>query len=508
MGTRTTRPTGAQVTAEAAVAVEEAVVRFGGVTVLDGVSLDVRPGEIVGVIGPNGSGKTTLLNVMSGFVRAASGGVSWGDGTRRVRHPAGLARRGVGRTFQQPILVDELSTVDNVRLALDGLWRAGSLEDSLALLARVRLTGKLCGTAAGDLPYGQRRLVDLARALATGTRVLLLDEPTAGVGPDDWELIQGIVRGLRQDGVATVITDHNIRFMSDLCDRGVFLHHGTLLAQNTMRELLADPVVVEAYVGKGDTTGGHAAVTERTDTEAKPDGQDYAITATGIVAGYRGAAVLHDVALSARPGEWVGVVGPNSAGKTTLLGCLSGLVTPRSGSVALGRTDLAGRGVRERVALGISQVQEGRRVFRGLTVEDNLRAGAICRADAGVRLAEVLDLFPMLAEKRGQRAASLSGGQQQMLVIGRALMSGPKVLLLDEPTLGLAPVVVDALVESIASIVARGITVVMTDEDARRVVQLVDRAYVLVDGSVPMSAPAARLRDRIDEIEHAYLGGM
>jgi len=493
--------------AAAAVAVSDVVVRFGGATVLDGVSLDVRAGEIVGVIGPNGSGKTTLLNVMSGFVAASAGGVYWGDQRRRVRRAAALRRQGVGRTFQQPVLVDELSAVDNVRLALDRPWHAGSLFAARELLARVRLTRQIGETATGRLSYGQRRLVDLARALATASRILLLDEPTAGVGPEDWEVIAETVLKLRAAGVAIVVTDHNLSFMSDLCERGAFLHHGRLLAQNAMRELLADPVVVEAYVGNGETARARPAAV--IDPALPIRGQHgAALSAKEIVAGYRGAAVLHGVSVSAEAGEWVGVVGPNGAGKTTLLGCLSGLIVPRGGSVSLGSADLAGRSARDRVRLGMAHVQEGRRIFKGLSVEDNLRAGAASAIQAREKIAEVLELFPMLADKRGQPAASLSGGQQQMLVIARALMSGPRVLLLDEPTLGLAPVLVESLLTSIGQIVARGITVVMTDEDARRIVDVADRAYVLVEGTIKMSAPAAELRTRISEIEHAYLGGM
>jgi len=444
---------------------------------------------------------------MSGFVRAAEGSVRWGEDARPVRSTTALVRRGVGRTFQHPILVDGLSALDNVRLSLDRAWRRGSIAEARSLLDRVRLGAREGDSAVGDLPYGQRRLVDLARALASAREVLLLDEPTAGVGPEDWELIHDVVLGLRGEGVATIVTDHNLAFMGDLCERGVFLHHGKMLAENRMRELLADPVVVEAYVG----TGAAREVRAEIIAERAQGGQEYegaAISVRSIVAGYRGADVLHEVSLTARPGEWVGVIGPNGAGKTTLLSCLSGLVSPRSGTVSLGGDDLGGRSARERVSLGLAHVQEGRRIFKGLSVEDNLRTGSIDRARATQRLQEVFELFPMLLDKRDQRAASLSGGQQQMLVIARALMSGPSVLLLDEPTLGLAPVIVQQLLESVGRIVAGGVTVVMTDEDARRVIDVVDSAHVLVDGTVRLSGPAAELRDRVEEIERAYLGGM
>ena len=491
---------------EPAVVVDELVVRFGGVSVLEGVSLKVRPGEIVGVIGPNGSGKTTLLNVISGFVAPVGGAVRWGRNGARIRRATALGHRGVGRTFQQPQLIDELAAVDNVRLALDRPWRAGSLHDARSLLQRVQLAPQ-----AGDMPisalsYGQRRLVDLARALATASSLVLLDEPTAGVGPEDWELIAQVVRDLRDDGVATIVTDHNVGFMAALCDRGVFLHHGKLLAENRMDQLLADPVVIEAYVGSGQGSGARTATTRS--SEQRAPREPPCLRLERVSAGYRGADVLHNVDIVAGAGQWIGVIGPNGAGKTTLLGCLSGLVQPRRGTAHLNGVDLVGRTPRERVRLGLAQVQEGRRIFKGLSVEDNLRAGLLAGDEWSTRSTEVYDLFPVLADKRRQRAAGLSGGQQQMLVVGRAMMSAPMVLLLDEPTLGLAPIVVEALLDSIGRIVATGVTVVMTDEDARRTVDVVDHAYVLVDGTIRLDASAEQLRERLDEIEHAYLGGL
>jgi ABC-type branched-subunit amino acid transport system ATPase component len=489
-----------------AVVVDDVVVRFGGVSVLEGVSLQIQPGEIVGVIGPNGSGKTTLLNVISRFVAPVSGGVRWGDEGARVRRATSLTRRGVGRTFQQPQLVDELAAVDNVRLALDRPWRAGGLRRARSLLERVHLSARVGESPISSLSYGQRRLVDLARALATASSLLLLDEPTAGVGPEDWELIADVVRELRDDGLATIVTDHNVGFMSGLCDRGVFLHHGKLLAENRMEQLLVDPIVIDAYVGGGHD-GGVRSVSTRPAGADRPDGEAR-LRLDGVSAGYRGADVLHEVSVVAGPGQWIGVIGPNGAGKSTLLGCVSGLVQPRRGTVQLNGLDLRGRARRDRVRLGLAHVQEGRRIFKGLSVEDNLRAGLLDNADWDARSAEIYDLFPALAQRRRQQAASLSGGQQQMLVIGRALMSGPKVMLLDEPTLGLAPIVVEAVLQAIGRVVATGITVVMTDEDARRAVDIVDHAYVLVDGAVRLEASSEQLRERIEEIEHAYLGGL
>ena len=305
-----------------------------------------------GVIGPNGSGKTTLLNVISGFVPPVAGGVRWGGGGTRIRRAAALATRASDERSSSRTSSAELAAVDNVRLALDRPWRAGSLAAGRALLQRVRLAAREGDMPVSALSYGQRRLVDLARALATASSLLLLDEPTAGVGPEDWDLIAQVVRDLRDEGVATIVTDHNVGFMSALCDRGLFLHHGKLLAQNRMDQLLADPVVISAYVGSGarELAAGRGA--ERSARRASAAAEPPRVALDGVSAGYRGADVLHGVSVSAGAGQWVGVIGPNGAGKTTVLGCMSGLLQPRQGTARLDGRDLGRRAPRERVRHG------------------------------------------------------------------------------------------------------------------------------------------------------------
>ena len=227
-----------------------------------------------------------------------------------------------------------------------------------------------------------------------------------------------------------------------------------------------------------------------------------------VTAGYGAFTALWDVSLSVRAGEAVAVVGPNGAGKTTLLRVISGLVPPRSGELELDGARLTGRKAHEIVAQGIAHVPEGRRIFPALTVADNLKMGAFlpaARRRFPESLARVYDLFPVLAERTSQRAGSLSGGEQQMLAIGRALMSRPKLILLDEPSMGLAPVLVLRLFDLIRRVREEGYTILVVEQNVRQVLKIVDRAYLLEVGRIKMEGRAAELSEE-DFVRKAYVG--
>jgi branched-chain amino acid transport system ATP-binding protein len=228
----------------------------------------------------------------------------------------------------------------------------------------------------------------------------------------------------------------------------------------------------------------------------------------GVTAGYGHFTALWDVSLSVAAGEAVAVVGPNGAGKTTLLRVISGLIAPRAGDLAFEGAALGGKPAYEIVAHGVAHVPEGRRIFPALTVSDNLKMGAFLPA-ARRRFAESLErvyaLFPVLAERRAQRAGSLSGGEQQMLAIGRALMSRPKLILLDEPSMGLAPVMVLRVFDLIRRIREEGYTILVVEQNVRQVLKLVDRAYLLEVGRIKMEGRAAELGEQ-DFVRKAYVG--
>jgi branched-chain amino acid transport system ATP-binding protein len=227
-----------------------------------------------------------------------------------------------------------------------------------------------------------------------------------------------------------------------------------------------------------------------------------------ISAGYAQFTALWDVSLRVGAGEAVAVVGPNGAGKTTLLRVVSGVIPPRSGTLVFEGASLGGRPAHDIVAHGIAHVPEGRRLFPALTVADNLKMGAyLPRARQAYResLERVYALFPVLAERRLQRAGSLSGGEQQMLAIGRALMSRPKLILLDEPSMGLAPVMVLRVFDLIRRVREEGYTILVVEQNVRQVLKLVDRAYLLEVGRIKMEGRADALSEQ-DFIRKAYVG--
>ena len=225
-----------------------------------------------------------------------------------------------------------------------------------------------------------------------------------------------------------------------------------------------------------------------------------------LSAGYGAFQALFDVSLEVRAGESVAVIGPNGAGKTTLLRAISKLVEIRAGEVAMEGKSLAGIPAHEVITHGISQVPENRRLFPRLTVDENLKMGAyVARNSFASHLERVFDLFPRLKERRKQLAGTLSGGEQQMCAIGRALMSAPKLLLLDEPSAGLAPVVVQSIFELVKKLCTQGYTVLIVEQNIRQVLKVVDRAYLLETGRIKSSGSSAELLAS-DEIRKAYLG--
>lgn len=209
----------------------------------------------------------------------------------------------------------------------------------------------------------------------------------------------------------------------------------------------------------------------------------------GVHSGYGQAEVLHGISLEVRPGEVAALLGANGAGKTTTLMTISGVVRASRGSIALDETELSRLAADEVVRRGVVQVPEGRRVFPHLTVEENLRMGGFVRRREGFRadLERVFALFPVLGERRRQYGGTLSGGEQQMLAIGRALMSRPTYVLLDEPSLGLAPKIVDSIFRIITEVAGQGVGVLLVEQNARRALEIAQRAYVIQTGEIVFS---------------------
>ncbi len=232
------------------------------------------------------------------------------------------------------------------------------------------------------------------------------------------------------------------------------------------------------------------------------------LTVTGLRAGYGHIEALHGIDLTVHEGEAVTIIGANGAGKTTLLRTIAGLLRPRAGQVRLGGEQLTGRPAEVCVRAGVCLVPEGRQVFTELSVHDNLLLGAYHRRrdDLEPDFAKVYALFPRLSDRRGQLAGTLSGGEQQMLAIGRGLLSQPRVLLLDEPSLGLAPIAVREVTDQLVALVAEGTTILLVEQNARAALRVATRGYVLAQGEVVVDGPTAELLED-PRVRSAYLGG-
>ena len=497
-------------------------INFGGVRALENFSLRVNSGEIRGLIGPNGSGKSTAFNVITGLYRPRAGDIRVNGRSVTGFRPDQIASRGVARTFQTLRLFHAMSVIENVMLGthlgarppspasiLLGLresrrFEAEVRERSMAALEALQIADYAQDTA-GTLPYGVQKRVDLARSLVANPSLLLLDEPAAGLTGAESQQLMELIRKLHAErGFALLLVEHDMQFVTDLCPRITVIDFGKLLAEGTPQDVRENRDVVVAYLGTGELSAGAKTTGEKT-SGAKPAP---VLEIKDIGVRYGAVSALRSVSLSVATGGITTIIGANGAGKTTLLSTVSGIVAAHQGQVLYGGNDVTRLSCEQRVARGIVMCPEGRRLFADMTVQENLLLGAYNVTDREVistGLDRVYELFPRIAGRRKQSAGTLSGGEQQMVAIGRALMAAPKLLLLDEPSLGLAPNLVELIFETIAEIRKLGCAIMLVEQNAAMALEVADFGYVLETGDVTLSGPASELRTRHDVIE-AYLG--
>ena len=495
-------------------AVEGLSVSFGGVVAVDGVSLRAEPGAITSIIGPNGAGKTSVLNLVCGYLRPEAGAVRLGDRDVTGRPAQSIARAGIARTYQTTQLFENLSVRENLEIAVRR-GRLGSLGAALAgrsagageeraavegLLAFVGYSGPV-EQVASALPHVDKRLVEIARALAIRPAVLLLDEPAAGLGLKDTAELGRLLRRIADAGVAVVIVEHDMTLVMEISDHVYVLDAGACIAEGPPARVRSDPEVREAYLGARDFASARRAASTTV-------GEDRVLEVAGLTAGYGAAPVLKDIALSLRDGEMAAVLGANGAGKSTLMRTVTGLHRAEAGSVRFAGSDITAHTANRSARAGLMLVPEGRQVFPELSVVDNIRLGAYTRRDFDDR-AEVeamLDRFPQLRARATRRAGLLSGGEQQMLAIARGLVGRPKVLLLDEPSLGLAPALINELFDVLVELRDEGISILLVDQMAGLALSVADRGYILESGRVVHEGTTAEIREN-PALENAYLGG-
>jgi ABC-type branched-subunit amino acid transport system ATPase component/ABC-type branched-subunit amino acid transport system permease subunit len=479
--------------------------RFGGFEAVKNVSLTVQSGQIHALIGPNGAGKTTTFNLISGMFAPSTGTIRLNGEAIQGLAPHRTTSRGLARSFQITNLFNGLTIGENLRLSIQAqhparfnVWRdVDSYADINAETAELMKFLGLQGIEdikGGSLSYGGQRLVDLGIALASKPQVLLMDEPLAGLAAAERERVSNLVKSIAAN-IPVLIVEHDIDRVLALSDHVTVMNQGEVLMAGPPAAVRCDKRVQEVYTGKGTpaVTGRAASGTQK----SAP-----VLTMAGVNAFYGKSHILNDARLDVCKGEIVALLGRNGAGKSTLLKTLAGLVPAATGSITFNGKELAGMAAPDIARLGIGYVPQGRGLFAGMTVGDNLALGRLARATDGKfgvvwSEQEILDMFPVLKRRYNTHADYLSGGEQQMLAVARALSGNVSLLLLDEPFEGLAPSVVQELF-TVFDRLRQKLPIIIVEHNLDLVLALADRVFALERGAVFHEGPAERLLTDLD----------
>jgi branched-chain amino acid transport system ATP-binding protein len=476
---------------------------FGGIKAVQGVDISIADRTLHALIGPNGAGKTTAFNLLSGMYAPDEGAVSLMGQPIAGHAPEEIARAGIGRSFQITNLFPALSVAENIRLAVqarhprrfDPLTKALSIE---AINAETDATIRYLGLAgiekaeAGMLSYGGQRLLDMGVALATAPRVLLLDEPLAGLAAAERERIGAIIKRISTD-LPVLLVEHDIDRVFQLADHVTVMNEGRVLLDGTVEDARASAKVQEVYIGTGTT----AVAAKPRETAARVNAL---LTTSNVDTFYGKSHILNDVSFTLHENEIIALLGRNGAGKSTLLKTLIGIAPAANGSIRLANNELIGLSSAQNARLGIGYVPQGRGLFAGMSVEQNLELGGLKRQTGnGVHWTRerIYDHFPRIRERLDSPADYLSGGEQQMVAVARALSGDVRVLLLDEPFEGLAPAVVEQLFETFDRL-RKEIAIIIVDHNLDLALALSDTTVALERGQVIYQGGSKALRDDLD----------
>ena len=538
--------------------------RFGSLVANDKLSVTVEEDTIHGIMGPNGSGKSTFFNTVTGFYRPDGGTIRFDGEDVTGLKPDAIARRGLARTFQIPSPFEDLTVEENMLAVFTGGLRSGlripdekrSRANELLELLEI---DHVADQEAGGISGGQEKLLELGRILMLEPACVMLDEPTAGVNPSLRNRLLDHLETLNDRGTTFVIIEHDMRVIADVCDRVTVFNQGAVLVEGDFESVTSDERVRDAYLGgaaehdasletligeessespasaatvdeatadptpsagggavaagsAGASSGAAATGAEATAAStlsgigAEPDGESW-LVGDDLVSGYGNHRVVDGVSMESRDGVTC-IFGPNGSGKSTLLKTLAGVVPAWEGRVTHRGTDVTDNAPAENVHRGITMLPQDGGIFGDLTVRENLLLGGYTVDDGAVRderLDDVLSSFPELEVKLDERGRSLSGGQQMMLSYGRAMMTGAEVYLLDEPSSGLAPSLIDQVFEMTRRLVESGAQVVLIEQNVREALRIADYVYILAQGQLQFEGTPADLNDEDDLVE-LYLG--
>lgn len=479
--------------------------RFGGIKAVQEASLSVGAGQIHALIGPNGAGKTTTFNLISGLFAPDTGSVRLNGREIHNLPPDRICQQGLARSFQITNLFKGLTIYENLRLSLQArhearfnFWR--DIDSYPEIHAETAELMKFLGlqgmeeVGGGDLSYGGQRLVDLGIALGSKPQVLLLDEPLAGLAAAERDRVTRLVNTIASN-IPVLIVEHDIDRVLSLSHRVTVMNQGEVLVSGTPEQIRNDSRVQEIYTGSGTPMVTCRSSKSSADRPLVLDFDD-------VNAFYGKSHILNDASLQVREGEIVALLGRNGAGKSTLLKSLVGLVTPASGRVDFDGRNIAGLSAPDIARLGIGYVPQGRGLFAGMTVAENLSLGRLARptdGSTGIVWTEekIFEYFPRIKERMHIAADYLSGGEQQMVAVARALSGNVKLLLLDEPFEGLAPTVVQELF-TVFDKLRQHMSIVIVEHNLDLVLALADRVFALERGAVFHEGPAEPLLTDLD----------
>lgn len=484
-------------------AARDMVKSFGGIKAVQSVNISIADRTLHALIGPNGAGKTTAFNLLSGMFPPDQGEVTLMGKPIAGHTPEQIATAGIGRSFQITNLFPELSVGENIRLAVqarnphrfDPFTNALSIEEINRETDEVIRYLGLAGiekAQAGSLSYGGQRLLDMGVALASAPRVLLLDEPLAGLAAAERERIGAIIKRISAD-LPVLLVEHDIDRVFALADHVTVMNEGRVLLDGTVDDARSSKKVQEIYIGSGA-----AAVAARPrETSAKAEAL---LTVEGVDTFYGKSHILNNVSFTLHKNEIIALLGRNGAGKSTLLKTLVGIAPASHGSIKLAGSELVGRSSAECARLGIGYVPQGRGLFAGMTVDQNLELGGLKRQTGnGVHWTRerIYEYFPRIKERLDNPADYLSGGEQQMVAVARALSGDVRVLLLDEPFEGLAPAVVEQLFETFDRL-RNEVAIIIVDHHLDLALALSDTTVALERGRIIHEGPSKALRDDLD----------